>query len=273
MIIVPFKNTTTFFKKNYVIILPMKEGRRGTWLSYFLVVLWLFSMALAGFFIPHFTDNISFFKIRVLQVEGLETIPPHVVAEEVKKLKNNWLFINKYVLLKNINTSTGNAVKDIEITRRFGRNGVVLKITIKERKPVFSVISNNSKIFFDEDGTAFQSPYINFSTPLIYTYDIGLINKNFNNAKSLINLLSSHSVLMDIYVTEISTIAYLKNVTKLVLPPLFLINESLLEHVSKLLKDYNIDMYKEIEIGTDNLIIIRGGKGNEVNNVPRHRYQ
>ena len=79
-------------------------------------------MALAGFFIPHFTDNISFFKIRVLQVEGLETIPPHVVAEEVKKLKNNWLFINKYVLLKNINTSTGNAVKDIEITRS-SRNG------------------------------------------------------------------------------------------------------------------------------------------------------
>jgi len=43
--------------------------------------------------------------------------------------------------------------------------------------------------------------------------------------------------------------------------------------VAKLLKDYNIDMYKEIEISKEGLVIIRGGKGNEVNNVPRHRYQ
>ncbi len=251
----------------------MKKGRRGKWLSYLIVVLWFSSMALAGFFIPYFIDNISFFKIRVLQVEGLETIPPHVVAEEVKKLKNNWLFINKYVLLKNINMSTGNAVKDVDITRKFSTKGVDLKITIKERKPVFSVINNNSKIFFDEDGKMFQSPYINYSIPLIYTYDIELINKNFNTVKSLINLLNSHNALMDMYITEISAVAYLTNGTKLVLPPPILINKSMLKIVSKLLKDYNISIYKELEIGADGLIIMRGGKGNEANNLLRHRYQ
>ncbi|MFN3976686.1 MAG: cell division protein FtsQ/DivIB [Aquificaceae bacterium] len=250
----------------------MKKGRRGKWLSYLIVMLWFSSMALAGFFIPYFIDSISFFKIRVLQVEGLETIPPHVVAEEVKKLKNNWLFINKYVLLKNINMSTGNAVKDVDITRKFSTGGVDLKITIKERKPVFSVINNNSKIFFDEDGKMFQSPYINYSIPLIYTYDIELINKNFNTVKSLINLLNSHNALMDMYITEINTIAYLTNGTKLILPPLLLIDQNMLKIVSKLLKDYNISIYKELEIGADGLIIMRGEKGNETNNLPRHRY-
>ena len=71
MIIVHFKNTTTFFKKNYVIILTMKEGRRGKWLSHFLLALWFSSMALAGFFLPYFTDNISFFKIKALHIDAV----------------------------------------------------------------------------------------------------------------------------------------------------------------------------------------------------------
>jgi len=43
--------------------------------------------------------------------------------------------------------------------------------------------------------------------------------------------------------------------------------------VAKLLKDYNIDMYKEIEISKEGLVIIRGGKGNEANNILGHRHQ
>ena len=273
MIIVHFKNTTTFFKKNYVIILTMKEGRRGKWLSHFLLALWFSSMALAGFFLPYFTDNISFFKIKALHIDGLESIPPQVIVEEVKKLKNNWLFINKNILMSNINKNTGNAVKDIEITRIFSKNGVELKLSVKERKPVFSVINNEVKIFFDEDGVMFQSPYINYHTPTIYTYSVELINKNFAIMKDLIKLLDSSGTLTDVYATELSTIAYFKGGTKLILPPLFLIDGGLLKHVAKLLKDYNIDMYKEIEISKEGLVIIRGGKGNEVNNVPRHRYQ
>lgn len=250
----------------------MKEGRRGKWLSYFLLVLWLFSMALAGFFVPHFTDNIPFFKIKVLRIEGAETIPPQLIVEEVKKLKNNWLFINESALLKNINNNTGNAVKSIDIKRIFSSNGVELKIIIKERKPLFYVISNGFKVFFDEDGIMFQSPYVNTSNPLVHTHDIKLIKENFENIKDLISLLNKD--LKEVYITTLATITYLKGGVRIILPPPFLLDEGLLERVAKLLKDYNIDMYaKELEISEDGLVIIRGGKGNEIDNISGYRHQ
>ncbi|MFN3870192.1 MAG: cell division protein FtsQ/DivIB [Aquificaceae bacterium] len=238
---------------NYTLMKKKSNGKRG--IGYLLSLLWLLSMALAGYFFPYFTDNIPFFKVKALHVEGLESIPPQVVLEEVKNLKNNWLFINKSTLLKNLNKKTNNAVEDIEIERVFSKSGVELKINIKERKPLFSVIKDNTKVFFDEDGNIFQSPYINTVDPLVYSQDLNVIAQNFSNIKKLIMLMQKD--IREVYVTELNTIIYLKNGTKLVLPPLFLLDEKVLYYIKKV-KIYNIDMWaKEIEIGNKQLLIIR----------------
>ncbi|MFN3599447.1 MAG: cell division protein FtsQ/DivIB [Aquificaceae bacterium] len=236
----------------------MKERKWGNGLKYLISILWLFSMALAGYFVPYFTDNISFFKIKRLHIEGLETIPPQVISEEIKNLKNNWLFINKIILLKNLNNRTNNAIKDIDIERIFTKNGVELKVKAQERSPLFCVISDNDKFFFDEDGIPFQSPYINVNVLPIYGKGIDIVAKNFNKIKNLIGIVKEET--RDIYITELNTIIYLKDGTKLVLPPPFLLDENVLYYLEKV-KTYNINMRaKEVEISNRDIIIIRGDR-------------
>lgn len=211
-------------------------------------------MALTGYFIPYFTDNISFFKIRTLHIEGLETIPPQIVANEIEALRNNWLFIRKDILLDRLNKSTKNAIKDLDIERTFSGSGVDLKIKIKEREPLFQVISGNTKIFYDDEGSQFQSIYINAPIPLIYTHDINFINKNFKNVKELMKL----SNIKEVYITELNTIVYLKDNLKLILPPIFLFDKNLLNYLIKLRENYSMGTgVQEMEINRD-LVIIRG---------------
>ena len=236
----------------------MKEKKQGKGLKYSLYILWLSSMALAGYFVPYFADNIEFFKIKTLHIEGLETIPPQVIIEEVKNFKNNWLFINEMILLKSLNNRTNNSIKDMNIERIFTKNGVELKINVQERRPLFCVVKDDAKIFFDEMGETFQSPYINFHIPLIYSQDINIITKNFKNTKELINITKEE--LREVYATELSTIVYLKDGTKLVLPPLFLLDENVLYYLGRI-KTYITNMQaREVEISDKNLIIIRGEK-------------
>ncbi len=216
-------------------------------------------MALLGFFMPYFTDNIPFFKIKTLQIEGLETVPPHVVVDEIRALRNNWLFIRKDILLNRLNESTKNAIKDLNIERSFSATGVDLKIEIKERKPLFQVIGDDVKVFFDEDGVQFKSPYINTPIPLIYTYDLDFIDQNFKNIKELVKLMKPD--IRECYVTDLNTIVYLKDGTKVILPPPFLLDVNLLNHLMKLHENYNIgtDM-QEVEINMEGLVIIRSEK-------------
>lgn len=237
----------------------MKEGRRGKWLSYILTTLWLFSMGLAGFFVPYFTDNISFFKIKSLHVEGLETIPPEVVAEEVRKLKNNWLFINESILHRNLNKVTGNSVASVDINRNFANNGVKMDVIIKERKPLFGVVMDDKMFLFDENGVEFNSPYIQTVPYIVYTHDMEFISDNFQNLKSLI--VATGQSIGEIYVTKLNTIVYTKEGVKLTLPPVFLLEENLIKNIVKISKDYNIHMQvKEMEINTEGLVIIRSRK-------------
>lgn len=234
----------------------MKRGRRGTAIGYVLSFLWLFAMALAGFFVPHFTDNINFFKIKKLYVEGLETIPPAVVVEEIKRFKNNWLFINKQGLMSNINKATGNAVKDLRIHRIFGRDGVSLSIYVQERKPFITAIKDNDVIFYDSEGTPFTSPYAQ-PVNIIYTQDIELINKNFNKIKNLIESLGNN--IREAYATDLNMIVYTKEGIRLTLPSPFLLNTTSIKNALSAYKTYNNDMWaREIEVDTEGIVIVRG---------------
>lgn len=237
----------------------MKTVKKKRWLGYIISILWIFSMAIAGFFIPYFTDNISFFKIKALHIEGLENIPSEVVVEEVRKLKNNWLFINRTILLKNINKTTNNSISNLEITRSFSSNGVELKVKIEERKPVFTAIKDEDVVFFDESGAQFYSPYIPPANPTVYTHEIDLITRNFANLKNLIDLIGAD--LKEVYVTNLATIAYTGDGVKITLPPLFLLNRNLVENVARIRMGYNINLdMKEMEISTEGIVIIRGEK-------------
>lgn len=234
-----------------------KTGRQGKWLGYFLFVLWLFSMGLSGFFIPYFTDNIDFFKIKTLHIEGLETIPPEVVVDEITKFKNNWLFINSTVLLKNLNNKTKNSVKNAKIERIFSKKGVELRVFIEERKPIATVIKDDVVYFFDKDGDIFQSEYIKVVKPLVYTHDLELVSKDFNNLKALIEIVGHH--LEELYATNLNTIAYTNYGLKIIMPPVFLLDKQILENVVDALKVYNIDMNaKELDVNIQGLVIIRG---------------
>lgn len=222
-------------------------------------VVWFLSMAMAGFFTPYFTDNIPFFKVKALHLQGLETIPPEVVAQEVSKLKNNWLFISEGVLLKNLNQATGNAVSSLDLSRSFRKGGVELIVSLQERRPFFSLVKDGELLFFDERGVPFSSPYLQAVEPLIYAHDTELVKQNFHKIKSLLDTMGRE--VEEIYLTEISTVVYTKDRVKIVLPPPILLQEELLRKIAKLRKNYNLVLnVKEMEVSTEGLIIVRHGE-------------
>ncbi|MDW8096225.1 MAG: hypothetical protein RMI51_05430 [Aquificaceae bacterium] len=236
-----------------------KHVKKKRWFGYAISALWISSMAIAGFFTPYFIDNISFFKIRALHIEGLENIPSEVIVEEVRKLKNNWLFINRAILLKNINDVTNNSVSNLELSKNFSSGGVELKLKIEERKPIFTAIKDDEVVFFDKSGTRFYSPYIPHTNLIVYTHEIELINKNFENLKNLVDIIGDD--LKEVYITNLATIAYTEDGVKITLPPLFLLNRNLVENVAIIRMGYNINLnIKEMEINTEGVVIIRGGE-------------
>lgn len=233
-----------------------KVGKGGKLFRFLLAIIWLFSMALGGFFAPYFVDNIDFFKIKALHVEGLETIPPQVVVEEVGSFKNNWLFINERSLLKELNSRTGEAVKEVKIERVFSSRGVELRMTIKERKPLFVVFDGEKRYFFDEEGVAFSSPYLKVSGPIVYAQDVRLVKENFQTMKRLLDSIGP--VVEDIYLTRLGTIVYTKQGLKISLPPLFLLEDRLVRRVAQIIKEYNIPMdAEEVELSSENIAVIK----------------
>lgn len=238
----------------------MKKGREKKWLKVAIYILWLFSMALGGFFVPYFINNISFFRIKTLHIEGLETIPPDVVVEEVGNLKNNWLLINSRVLMKNLNKATGNSVSEVKISRSFSSEGVDLKVNIRERKPIFMVVEDDKISFFDENGIKFHSPYIKAARTVIHTHRIDIVSENFENIKNIVKSIDED--IREIYITKLGTTIYTNKGLKIMLPPPFLLNEKLIHSVTKIYADYNIIgiEVKEIEMNMEGLVVVRGGK-------------
>ncbi|RMH80462.1 MAG: hypothetical protein D6674_04350 [Acidobacteria bacterium] len=233
------------------------KKKKGRFVEYALAILWLFSAGLGGFFVPHFTDSIPFFKVKRVYVEGTETIPPALIAEEISRLKNNWIFINSGILFSNINKKTGNAVKNVKLERIFTREGVELRVKIEERKPFVTVIRDGDVIFFDRDGFSFQSPYTDQTEPLFYTHDLELIKENFDSVKYIMEVIGRVEHISEAYVTNINTLIYTKEGLKIVLPSLVSLEK---EDVNRILKVYNIGMgVREIDLSNHGFAIIRGG--------------
>lgn len=240
---------------------PVKRTKRHRKLfNYIFSTLWIFLMSILGFFLPFFIDNIDFFRIKTLYVEGIETIPPEIVVNEIKQIKNNWLFINSSMLLHNLNSRTGNSINNVKIDRIFTSRGVELKITIEERKPIITVIKDDSVFFFDEHGVLFQSSYIELFHPLIYAHDIEFLRDNFANLRGLIDVMGSS--LEEIYITNLKTVVYTKNKIRIVMPQLSLLNKQYLEYIKYVFEAQDIDSMniREIELNIDGMLILKEGK-------------
>jgi len=85
----------------------MKKEGKGRWvatLEIALAVVWLIAMALAGFFFPGFLTSLPVFKIKEIQIYGINNIPPSAISSSVYEVsKNNWLFLDSKRLFAKAN--------------------------------------------------------------------------------------------------------------------------------------------------------------------------
>jgi len=232
----------------------MKREREKGGIGYVLAVIWLSCMALAGFYLPTFIDNLSFFKVKEVKVEGAFFIPPDLFSKAVAEFKNNWLFITEKGLLRVLNELTDNSIEVVKIERHFSKEGVRITLRVKERVPFLSVITQDKVIFFDNKGEAFSSPYIATKEPYAYTEDINLLKEKFPIVQNLVSVFNED--LDSIYLESNYTLIHTKQGKKIKLPHFALVDKETLKRVKKV---YNIDMQaKEIDLRAGKIAIIRG---------------
>ncbi len=236
-----------------------KAGRRHAVIGYILVAAWIFSMALAGFFMPVLMDTLPYFRVKAIQVEGNRVIPAYVFSKAALELKNNWLFITEGRLLALLNVLTGNSVEEVKIDRTFQKDGVVLKVRVKERVPFLTVVEGEKMIFFDRKGVPFFYKYFTPQRPYIYSQSVDLVKENFSILKSLVDICKEHLWHVDnIYLSESDTVIYGNNHTRILLPAIEQISDTTLKRLSSI---YNISMEaKEIDLTTEGIAVIKGGE-------------
>lgn len=225
-------------------------GRERRNLSYMLTLVWISSMALAGFFMPTFIDSLQYFKVKGIEVRGSVNIPNYVFAYAVGEFKNNWLFIKEKKLLSVLNALTDNSIEDVKIERVFGKDGVVLVMHVEERKPFLTVFLSKGSVFFDEKGVPFGSKFHEIKQPYVYTNDVDLIKKEFDKLKFMIDTFKD---IDRFYVTETSTVIYTKGGRKILLPFLAQLDIKTLERLKRI---YNMDA-REIDLTSERMAIVR----------------
>jgi len=231
----------------------MKRERKKVGLNYILATIWLSCMALAGFHLPTFVDNLSFFKVKELRVEGAFFIPPDLFSKGVAEFKNNWLFITEEGLLRVLNRLTDNSIEEVKLERQFSRDGVRITLKVKERVPFLTAVSQDKVIFFDNKGETFFNPYLTTKEPYVYADDINLIKERFPIMKNLVSVFNEN--LDSIYLETKYTLIYTKHGKKIILPPFALIDEEALERAKKI---YNIDIQvKEVDLRAGKMAIIK----------------
>ncbi len=241
----------------------MKRGQRGKgrFEDYLLGTLWLGFLAIAGFFFPYVIDSVSYFNISKLEIEGLKTIPPSVVSQSVSKVvKNNWLFLytNKRDLVKELRQITGDAVEDVKISPRFSLTGVGIKLHVLEREPFIAMIVDNQVVLFDKSGYSFHNKYYKPSDPILYTTDISMIKDNFQMVYKLVSAVNRSGFnAKAYYITDAATFVYTSDGTKIVLPPVFFIENGMLDKLEKIKKIYNMKDKGEVKLVSDNVVVIK----------------
>ncbi len=229
-------------------------------LSYAIITAWVFLISSASFFFPYVIDSISLFKIKSLKVEGLEIIPAFVISTAISEaVKNNLVFLytHKRNLIERVNNLSGDAIEDIQMSPVFSSDGVIVKIIAKERKVFITVLVEDKVFFFDESGYKFSSGYYKVSNPTIYTSDLALVEDYFDTIRKLVKMMrSSGYKLANMYVTDTNTVIYTEDKLRITMPPIFVINDSMINKIGKL---NNIDMQgiKSIDFISGGVVVVK----------------
>ncbi len=195
--------------------------------------LWIVSMAVFGFMLPHFIDNLSFFKASKIVIYKNKYIPSDKVKDTLAQLNWNWLFTREGTVRNLLTKKMGNIIEDVEINREITREGIVLKIKVYEREPVAIVKENSNIYLIDKEGKIL--PYVSpkGKYTIIYTDDINKITSNFSYLyKNIISKLD----IREAYITDNKVVLYMKdNNIKLLLPSIETMGRSIVKNLEKVL--------------------------------------
>ncbi len=205
-------------------------------------LLWIASMAVLGYTLPFFLDNINFFKAKKIEVYKSKYINDKQIEEVLAQFNWNWLFLKESTVKKLLNESLGGIVKDVSIDRNITKEGIVLKINVYEKEPV-AVIKENNKIYLvDENGNILPYRYTKDKYPVIFTNNIDNLREKFVFFYE--NILSRSNI-RETYVSDNKIILYLKDPNvKLLLPPLEALNSAVIERYYSVI---NIIMSSNLE--------------------------
>ncbi len=241
----------------------MKKERKRRWVAVLeitLALLWLISMALAGFFFPGFLTSLPVFKIKEIQIYGTNSIPPSAISSSVYQVsKNNWLFLDSKRLLAKANELTNNSLKDIKIERIHSLDGARVNVYVQERVPIAYVVHDNSLMMIDKQGELFYNPVIENKLPIIYTFSLDYIKKYHTNLNNLVEYIKNMGFsVYEVYVTDRNTIIYISG-GRMVLPPLSQISPLVLDRMKKIYNKIGIGK-TDVLITSENIAVIKEEK-------------
>jgi len=241
----------------------MKEEKKRGWvatLEVALALVWLIAMALAGFFFPGFLTSIPVFKIKEIQIYGINNIPPSAISSSVYQVsKNNWLFLDSKRLFAKANELTNNSLKDIKIERIPSLDGARVNVYIQERVPIAYVVHDNILMMIDEQGELFYNPAIKNKLPTIYTFSFDYIKKHHTNLNNLVEHIKDMGFsINEVYVTDRNTIIYISG-GRVVLPPLSQISPLVFDRIKKIYNKIGTGKV-DVFITSENMAVIKEEK-------------
>lgn len=212
-----------------------KTKRKGykKYTLYLISLLWIISMGVLGFMLPFFIDSTSVFKASKILIYESKYIPRGKIEEAILQLGGNWLFTTEGILKDILKRKVGNIIEYVDIDREITREGIVLKIRVKEKEPV-AIVKENAKVYLiDKDGQIL--PYLNpkGKYPVIYTDDINKVTNYFSHLyKSLISKFD----IREAYITNNKFVLYLKNRNiKIILPAAEDLENNIVRNIEKVL--------------------------------------
>jgi len=241
----------------------MKEEKKRGWvatLEVALALVWLIAMALAGFFFPGFLTSLPVFKIKEIQIYGINSIPPSAISSSVYQVsKNNWLFLDSKRLFAKANELTNNSLKDIKIERIPSLDSARVNVYIQERVPIAYVVHDNILMMIDEQGELFYNPAIEDKLPTIYTFSFDYIKKHHTDLNNLVEHIKDIDFSINkVYVTDRNTIIYISG-GRMVLPPLSQISPLVLDRMKKIYNKIGIGKM-DVLITSENMAVIKEEK-------------
>jgi cell division protein FtsQ len=241
----------------------MKEEKKRGWvatLEVALALVWLIAMALAGFFFPGFLTYFPIFKIKEIQIYGINSIPPSAISSSVYQVsKNNWLFLDSKRLFAKANELTNNSLKDIKIEKIPSLDGARVNVYIQERVPIAYVVHDNILMMIDEQGELFYNPAIENKLPTIYTFSFDYIKKHHTDLNNLVEHIKDRGFSINkVYVTDRNTIIYISG-GRMVLPPLSQISPLVLDRMKKIYNKIGIGKM-DVLITSENMAVIKEEK-------------